>query len=603
MLRRLLLKLSRISSRAQSSGAAGGAKPSPPPTAPKPAASGGGGGKKKGKVVTSHKPWGGSGPRYGHGSDDRPRRDDIRLATRAARSAELGGGGEGTGSNSSISPAVADPVLAALLTSSSSAAAGGAEAAAALTGVMRGLEEPDDVRTAAASARFSNVPSFAEEFKGRVAAVPDTEDWGFLTDADVEDEMGEKEMERSEAKARAHRRRAPLLHGAASAAIANAQEADSRISDLARGLLKDDAGLIRAQQATKNASITAANDDATAPPPWGIPGAKKGLFFSSSGLVVSPETAMGLGDARLGNVAARALRGLPARLNDIERQADFAAFDEEHSSRLMGPSGDDARDIPRGILEEFSSPLDFADLRSSAGRQPPPSTLLETFMTPAERELNEKRKMLRKLVETPLAVATRPLWPLYALVVGADQVRLVTGGGVIDSVRCMVVVGNGRGGVGMGLATHRDAEAATKRALSLAQRDMIHVATRGGALHHDLIGKKNNVYVLLRATPATGAASTASPALLDVLELAGVTTVSAKIFGSHRRSPYVVMQALFDAFNFNKPPEADAERLGLRLVRHTADRDVPRTVYPFSPAGPRFPSAGSKFIKGMPSRP
>jgi hypothetical protein len=73
--------------------------------------------------------------------------------------------------------------------------------------------------------------------------------------------------------------------------------------------------------------------------------------------------------------------------------------------------------------------------------------------------------------------------------------------------------------------------AATKRALALAQRDMVHVATRGGALFHDLLGKKNNVYVLLRAAPATSAVAKAAPALLDVLELAGISKVSAKIFG------------------------------------------------------------------------
>ena len=499
-----------------------------------------------------------------------------------------------------MNPAVDDPVLSALLASSASAAAGGPEAVAALADVMRGLEEPADVRTAAATARFAGVPAFAAEFKGRVAAIPDVDDHGFLTDVDATDEVGEKELEVTERHFRDHRRRAPLSvrSSAGSARVARQAESDALIADLARGLLADDKDLNKAMNMTTaepEASATALH--------WGVPGAKSGLFFSQQGLVVSPETAVGLGDARLGHVAARALRGLPTRSNAIERVADFAAFDDETSTRLQGPGGDDARDIPCGILDEFASRLDFIDFDQSAAHLLPPSTLLETLMSPAERELNEKRKALRKLVETPLAVATRPLWPLYAFIVGADMVRLVTGNGVIDSVRTMVVVGNGRGGVGMGLATHRDAEAATKRALSLAQRDMVHVATRGGALHHDLIGKKNNVYVLLRATPATGAATTASPLLMEVLELAGVTTVSAKIFGSHRRSPYVVMQALFDAFNFNKPPEADAERRGLRLVRHTADRVVPRTVYPFSPAGPRFPSAGSKFLKGMPARP
>jgi small subunit ribosomal protein S5 len=591
MFRRSLFILPRLV-RAQSSGgkgpsAAGGgaAGAAGAGGAPGKPAAASGGGKKKGKAATaSPRPLGGNGPRYGHGAIDRPRREATHASVRAARGAELGGA---AGAAARASPASGDPVLAALLASESSAVAGGAAAAAALGPALRGLEEPHDVRTAAATARFGGVPDFGAAFRGRVAAVPDTEDWHLLTDVEAEDGEGEAAAERAEARARAARRRAPLP-GAPSAAAAAAAEARERVDGLARGLLADDAGLARAQAATAGA--------------WGIPGARGGLFFGPDGRLVSPETAVGLGDARLGAATARALRGLPAAPSAAARAADAAAFDAEHGTRLLGPSGDDARDAPRGVLEEWSMPLGFADARAARARGAAPS-LLEALMTDEERELNARRRALRSLVEAPLAVATRPLWPLYALVAGADQVRLVTSGGVIDSVRCMVVVGNGRGGVGLGLATHRDAEAATKRALALAQRDMVHVATRGGALHHDLIGKKNNVYVLLRAVPATGAQANAAPALLDVLELAGVTKVSAKIFGSHRRSPYVVMQALFDAFNHNKPPEADAERRGVRLVRHTADRDAPRTVYPFSPKGPRFPAVGSKFVKGVPARP
>jgi small subunit ribosomal protein S5 len=218
-------------------------------------------------------------------------------------------------------------------------------------------------------------------------------------------------------------------------------------------------------------------------------------------------------------------------------------------------------------------------------------------MTPEERILNDKRKELRAIIEAPVPVATRPIWPLYSLIVGADTVRLVTSGGVVDSMRCMVVVGNGHGGVGVGLAKHKDAFSATRRALEKAQRDMIHLATHNGCLFHDLLGKKNGVRVLLRANPATGGVLKGAPGIVDVLELAGVKSASAKIFGSHRRSPYVVMQALFDAFNHHQSPEQQAAMRGLRLVRHTVDRVNPRVVYPFMAPGPRFPPANHRFVK------
>jgi Tfp pilus assembly protein PilF len=53
-----------------------------------------------------------------------------------------------------------------------------------------------------------------------------------------------------------------------------------------------------------------------------------------------------------------------------------------------------------------------------------------------------------------------------------------------------------------------------------------------------------------------------APAIVDVLELAGVKSACAKIFGSHRRNPYVVMQALFDAFNHHLSPEEEAAKRG-----------------------------------------
>jgi small subunit ribosomal protein S5 len=89
-------------------------------------------------------------------------------------------------------------------------------------------------------------------------------------------------------------------------------------------------------------------------------------------------------------------------------------------------------------------------------------------------------------------------------------------------------VGNGHGGIGVGMAKHRDAFHATRSALERAQRDMIHLAMHNGCLHHDLLGKKNGVHVLLRANPATGAVLKGAPAIVDVLELAGLKSASAK---------------------------------------------------------------------------
>jgi len=118
------------------------------------------------------------------------------------------------------------------------------------------------------------------------------------------------------------------------------------------------------------------------------------------------------------------------------------------------------------------------------------------------------------------------------------------------------------------------------------------VVTRGVSLHkkqlyHDLLGKKNNVYVLVRTLPAFSAFSMAQPLLTDIFELAGIQHYSAKVLGSRRREAYQVVQALFDAFHGHRGPEAAAVARGVRMQWITADRHSPRNVYPFSPSGPR----------------
>jgi small subunit ribosomal protein S5 len=164
----------------------------------------------------------------------------------------------------------------------------------------------------------------------------------------------------------------------------------------------------------------------------------------------------------------------------------------------------------------------------------------------------------------------------------------------------MVVVGNQQGGVGFGMAKHKDAFQATKQALQNAQRDMIQIATHRGGFFHDLIGKKNNVYVIVRAQPAGSHVFKGAPLVMDVFQLAGISRASAKIVGSHRRSPYVVTQALFDAFSHHYPPEQEAAMRGLRMQWSTADRLNPRVSFPQSPSGkghgPRFPPANQRFI-------
>jgi small subunit ribosomal protein S5 len=222
----------------------------------------------------------------------------------------------------------------------------------------------------------------------------------------------------------------------------------------------------------------------------------------------------------------------------------------------------------------------------------------EAAMTPEERLIDEQRKKLRDMIEKPLPVVNRPLWPLYAMIAGVDQVHQVISGGMITSTRCMIVVGNGMGGAGFGLGKHKEPFVATKMALANAQRDMIHVSTHNGQLYHDLIGKKNSIYCIIRTMPSSTHHCNASPLIQDIFEMMGVKHASAKIIGSKRRNVYNVVQAVFDAFNHHIPPQDEAYSRGLRMQWVGADRFSPRNVYPFAPSGPRYPAANERVTVG-----
>jgi ribosomal protein S5 len=631
MLRRLMLRplpAASLFCRWQS-GAAGGGAPKGKAVSQAidlggTAAPSGGGGKKKKKgpekesVLPSKTDT--TGQRYAYGDRDRPFRGTVRAEERAARAAALSAA-RAPPPPPSGEPMLDDPILAALLENAGGGMPGEPDFDL-VAKELRGVEEPEDALVVEATRRFKNMPNWPAEVRGKIIAYPEEEDAEMETEVEGEDPKEGLRDSRALDDAVAARRRAPLFPFYPAefesydkgARLNDAEErffeqldideekykkkarADAA-AQFAEQLLKADPNLERARRHTAEAAAGGAgagsdpdSDDEEVE-----------MLVDHFGNLMTPEAAAGLPDPRLGEVAARSLLGLPLSNQHEELALETVGFydrdenDKEVSLRLQGPSGDDPRMVPRGVLEELATPLLFESL------EPPPvddslrfASGVEATMTVEERAINARRLELRRVIEQPVPIATRPLWPLYAHIVGADIVRNVTNAGRVDSMRTMIVVGNGHGGVGLGVAKHKDASSAAREALNRAIRDMIHVDTHLGALHHDLIGKKNNVFVLIRALPATGSVLKGAPYVLDVLELAGIKRASAKIFGSHRRLPYVVMQALFDAFNYHQSPEQEAVKRGLRLVRQTADRVNPATVYPNLPRGPRFPQANTK---------
>jgi small subunit ribosomal protein S5 len=113
---------------------------------------------------------------------------------------------------------------------------------------------------------------------------------------------------------------------------------------------------------------------------------------------------------------------------------------------------------------------------------------------------------------------------------GIDRVTKVVKGGRHLRFRALVVVGDGQGHVGFGLAKAAAVPEAVRKAGATAKKGLIEVPIKDGTIPHEILAKFGASKILLKpAAPGTGliVGSTARA----VLELAGVRDILGKSLG------------------------------------------------------------------------
>ena len=130
-------------------------------------------------------------------------------------------------------------------------------------------------------------------------------------------------------------------------------------------------------------------------------------------------------------------------------------------------------------------------------------------------------------------------------VVEIKRVTRVVAGGKRMRFRALVVIGDKKGKVGMGLRKGVDVAESVNKAVNAAKKNMIVVPLVGSTIPHIVKLKyKSSKIILLPAAPGTGIK--AGGALRSVLDLAGVKDVLSKMIGSSNKVNNV--KATFEAF-------------------------------------------------------
>lgn len=147
--------------------------------------------------------------------------------------------------------------------------------------------------------------------------------------------------------------------------------------------------------------------------------------------------------------------------------------------------------------------------------------------------------------------------------VGVNRVAKVVKGGRRFGFAAIMVVGDGRGRVGMGTGKAREVPEAIRKATEDARRNMFKVPLREGrTLHHDVEGRYGAGRVRLR-TAAPGTGIIAGGPMRAIFESLGLQDIVSKSIGTS--NPHNMVKATFDALKKMASPRDVAARRGLKV--------------------------------------
>jgi small subunit ribosomal protein S5 len=138
----------------------------------------------------------------------------------------------------------------------------------------------------------------------------------------------------------------------------------------------------------------------------------------------------------------------------------------------------------------------------------------------------------------------------------------VVEGGKIFSFSAYVVVGDGKGRIGLGSGKAREVSVAIQKAMENARKSIIHIELNGATLQHKIVASHGASKVFMQ--PASkGTGIIAGGAMRAVFEVLGVHDVLAKTIGSS--TPINVVRATIKGLQAMRSPRYVADKRGKKI--------------------------------------
>jgi small subunit ribosomal protein S5 len=113
------------------------------------------------------------------------------------------------------------------------------------------------------------------------------------------------------------------------------------------------------------------------------------------------------------------------------------------------------------------------------------------------------------------------------------RVTRVTGGGKRMSFRAVVVAGDQKGKIGIGIDKGKDVSQAVEKATRRAKKDLVNVVIVNGTIPHEVMAKYGPAVIMLKPQ-RKGRGLVAGGAVRTICDLAGIKNISSKILSGSK---------------------------------------------------------------------